>query len=148
MEALTNLLKDFDINAMLPQMDTLLGRLTLLCWVFITVGPVLLLGFGLKFFFLPAKTPRGIGFRTYFVTGSNEAWRFAQRLAGLLWMITGGVLLVVSLVLGLFFGGMELMTMTWTAVIYCGVQLLVVIALYTAVTLRTLKFYDRNGNPK
>jgi uncharacterized membrane protein len=148
MTVLTSLFRDFDIAEYLPTIDTLFGKMSSWCWLFIMIAPVLLLLFGLKFFFLPAKTPEGIGFRNYFVTGTNESWQFAQRIAGLSWMVVGGLLVIVGLIMGTFLGAMEPIKMMTTVIVYLCVQLVLVILLYIAVIAVTLKFYDRNGNPR
>lgn len=148
MVVLTSLFRDFDIAEYLPTIDELLGKISNWCWLFIMIAPALLLAFGLKFFFLPAKNPRGVGFRNYFVTGSEESWQFAQKIAGLSWMVVGGLLVVIGLIMGAFLKAMDPIKMITTVIVYLCVQLALVILLYIGVITVTLKFYDKNGNPR
>lgn len=148
MDAISSLLKDFDVSNFLPELDTFMGQLTLWCRLFVLVAPLLMLGFGLKFLCWPAKTPKGIGFRSYFVTGTNESWQFAQKFGGLCWTIAGGAALLIFGILSIFFGGMEPMTMVTTGLICICVELVAVIAINVLIITRTLKFFDKDGNPK
>jgi len=148
MDALFGLLKEFDFDKLLPEMDTFLGKMTALSRLFVLLGPILVLALGAVYFFRPSKSPRGFGFRSYYVTGSSEAWRFAQRFAGMSFMILGGVLTVVMLVVSLFFGGMDAVGMA-TAVLVCVcVELAMIVGVHVLINLQVLKYFDKDGNRK
>ena len=125
-------LDGFDPAALLPQLDTLFGRILLICRICVMVGPVLLLLLGLCYLFLaPKEANYYFGYRCFFGMGSVMAWQFTQRIAGLVFCGLGGVLTVVMLAMALSFGHMESMAMVWRTV-WCLVweAVLVLLALF------------------
>ena len=82
------------------------------------IGPIVMLAFGLWYYFLPPKEANHkVGFRTWFGMGSVEAWRFTQRLAGVVWSGLGIVLLVMAIIVSLTFGGKDVMQIATSAFI-------------------------------
>ena len=147
MKALFSLLKDFDFAAMLPDLDTFVGRVELMVRLLVLAGPVLLLVLGAMYYFKPPKEANyAWGFRTYFGMGSVEVWRFTQKIAGLCWIALGGVLTVIMLIVGLFYGGMNAMEIVTSAVWCVGIELVLVIASWVGINMVVLKFFDKDGN--
>lgn len=149
MDALSSLFSDFDIGSLLPEMDTFLGQLQFWLRLFVTVGPLLMLIFGVLYFFKPSDSPRRLfGFRSYFTSGSEEAWQFAQRIAGLCWMVLGGALFVIMLIISFFYGSMNALKMATTALVCISIELLLVVAGQVFINFWVLKYFDKDGNPK
>ena len=118
MNSITAFFDEIDLTKLVPQMDTLLEKLQVIAGVALMIGPILMLAFGLWFFFLPPKEANhSAGFRTWFGMGSVEAWRFTQRLAGIVWGGLGIVLLVMAIIVSLTFGGKDAMQIATTAFI-------------------------------
>lgn len=116
MNSITAFFEKIDLAKLVPQMDTLLGRLQAIASWALMIGPIVMLFLGLWYFFLPPKEANHkAGFRTWFGMGSVEAWRFTQRLAGLVWGGLGIVLLVVALIVSATFGKKDLMQIATSA---------------------------------
>lgn len=116
MNSITAFFDEIDLTKLVPQMDTLLEKLQLVAGLALMIGPILMLAFGLWYFFLPPKEANhSAGFRTWFGMGSVEAWRFTQRLAGIVWGVMGLVLTVVMGVICMSFNPEDLMEMATKA---------------------------------
>ena len=95
-EDLKSILDAFDPGALLPEIDSLLGGLTGLMRIVLLAGPIVMLVLGLGYLFLaPKEANYHFGYRCFFGMGSIEAWRYTQRMAGLIWTGLGLVLTVV-----------------------------------------------------
>ncbi len=115
-ESIKELMDAFDPAALLPELGDIFTFLTAVCRIAILAGPIILLGLGLCYLLLsPREANHYFGYRCYFGMGSVEAWRFTQRLAGLVLGALGLILTGVMLVISLGFSGMEPMDMVWKA---------------------------------
>ena len=140
-EDLKSLMDDFDPAALLPELEELLGGLTQAVRIAVLAGPILILVFGLAYLLLAPKEANYIfGYRCVFGMGSVEAWRFTQRLAGIVWGVLGLVLTVVMFSLTKDFPGREVTEVIWSALKYvlweAGVTALSCLAINTAVMIR------------
>ena len=145
MDALSSLLKDFDIANFLPEINTVMDKINLFCRICILLAPILVLLFGLKFLFLPAKNMKGTGFRNFYVTGSMSSWRFTQRFAGLCWSVTGGTMLIGALILSFTFKKMDPLAIFKACLICLVIEMVLVLASRITITLNTAKYYDIKG---
>ncbi len=149
MEAITAFMESFDVSKLLPELGKFISDLRFWAGLFMLAGPIIMLLLGLWYFFLPTKEANHhIGFRAYFGMGSPDAWKYAQKRAGLFFMIGGGVLTVASLVFVLLSGGTEPMEMATTALIILLVQAFVAFGLWLALQIMLMLRYDKNGNRK
>ena len=99
MDDILSLLQDFDVANFLPEPDKYLNSLEGWIRLIVLAGPLVLLGLGLWYYFAPPKEANhSAGFRNYWGMGSVEAWRFAQKLAGMGYTVLGGALTVIMLV--------------------------------------------------
>ena len=148
MGILSSLLRDFDITKLLPEMDTFLGQLRFWLGLFVTIGPLVMLALGLLYFFKPTGSRHSLfGYRSYYTSGSDAAWRFAQRIAGMCWIAVGGGLFVIMLIISLLYGLMDPLKMAITTLVcVCG-ELLLVIASQVFIHRQVLKYFDKDGNP-
>ena len=99
MDAIKELLTNFDLSNFLPKIDTVMGWVTLLLRLAVMAGPVIILVLGLLYFFAPPKEANHrFGFRCYLGMGSVDAWLFTQRLAGIALGVLGLALSIVMAV--------------------------------------------------
>ena len=116
-EDLKTLMDDFDPAALLPQLDTIVGKIEFLMRIAVVVGPIILLVMGLTYLIAsPKEANYYLGYRCYFGMGSVGAWRFSQRLAGIVWTLLGLILTAVMLLISSGFRGKEIMDVVWSAV--------------------------------
>ena len=149
MEAITGFLEDFDFAKLLPEIGKYVSGLRLWINIIMLLGPVVLLAFGLCYFFRPVKTPsEKLGFRIPCVMEDTEAWLYAQKLAGNTFMYLGGALSVVSVVLTLVFLGLDTLTLALCAVLWIGVQTIAVVVCYFSLRSKLNARYDENGKRK
>lgn len=147
MEAIVSLLKNMDLAKLLPELDAFIGTLKFWLLVMILAGPLLLLIFGLLYYYKPPKEANhALGFRTYFTMGSIEVWQFAQKIAGICWMFLGGGLTVVMLVVGLILNANTAYVMAVGAIWCVSIELVLVIVSWVGIHLVVMKFFDKDGN--
>ncbi len=145
-ESLKEIMDAFDPAALLPQLETVFDKVELVCRIAVMVGPVILLLMGLVYlFFTPKEANHYIGYRCYYGMGSVQAWRFTQRLAGLVFGILGLVLTVTMLFITNGFGGMDVTDLVWKAVSCLIWEAGLALAATLAVNLTALIKFDRRG---
>ena len=143
---LKSLMDGFDPASLLPELGTIMGKMEFAMRIAVLAGPIILLFMGLAYLLVPPREANYyFGYRCYFGMGSVNAWRFTQRLAGLVWTLLGLLLVIVMAVISSGFGGKEIMDMIWAAgkcviweAVLIGVSCLVINAL---VAIR----YDAQG---
>lgn len=143
---LKGLMDGFDPTALMPDLSTMLGKMELVMRVAVIIGPLILLVLGLVYFFAPPKEANHyFGYRCYFGMGSVDAWRFTQRVAGLIWGGLGLLLTAVMLLVSGGFAGKEIMDMLSLAV-KCVIWEAVLVALSCLAinTIAALRF-DAKG---
>ena len=114
------LMDEFDPASLLPELDTLVGKIALVARIAVLVGPLLLVVMGLLYMFAaPKEANYHFGYRCYYGMGSVSAWRFTQRIAGLVFSALGLILGIVMLVISGSFSRMETVDLLWRA-IYCA----------------------------
>ena len=95
-EDLKGLMDGFEPATLLPELDGILASLAQVARIAVLVGPIALLVLGLGYLLLSPKEANYIfGYRCTFGMGSVDAWRFTQRLAGIVWGLLGLVLTLV-----------------------------------------------------
>lgn len=146
MDAILDLLKNFDPAALLPDITLIIGILEVFARILILAAPLLLLGLGLAYFFKPIKEANHIfGYRTYFGMGSVEAWRFTQRLAGFIYMILGGTLTLAMIIVNLVMIGKDPLTLLTTSAVCLFIEVILTgLAVLTLNIFLTIR-YDRDG---
>lgn len=149
MDKLMSLLDGLDIAKLLPQVDSVLGKLAFAMRICLMIGPIIMLVLGLIYLLIPPKEANyKAGFRTYFGMGSIQAWRFTQRLAGVVFTGFGLILLIVMLVISGGFmdmGEMEMVTTTVTCLLW---QIGLAFAGYLGVAVTACVLFDRTGAPR
>lgn len=146
---LKSLMDGFDPASLLPELDSVVGKVELVTRIAVMVGPIVLLALGLAYLFLaPKEANYRFGYRCYFGMGSVNAWRFTQRLAGLVWGALGLVLTVVMLLVCGSFRGKEVVDMLGSALTALIWQAgLTAVSCLVINTLAALS-YDAKGEPR
>lgn len=148
-ESIKSLMDGFDPAALLPDLSNLFGSLATLCRFAVMIGPVVLLVLGLAYLFLsPREANYYFGYRCYFGMGSVQAWRFTQRIAG---MLFGGVGLILTIVMYVISGGfaeMEVTDMVWKAAGCLAWQAVIALVLTFLVNFLAFFFFDAKGGPR
>lgn len=148
-EKLKEMMDSLDPAALLPQLDTVFDKVLLICRLAVMIGPVVLIVMGLVYlFFTPREANHYIGYRCYYGMGSVQAWRFTQRIAGIVFGGLGLVMTVIMLFVVGGFGGMELMDMVWRAVSCLIWEVVLVILATLTVNYAAFHFFDRKGEPR
>ena len=140
------LMDNFDPAALLPDLTTLVGIVATITRLAVIVGPLVLLVLGLLYFFAaPKEANYRFGYRCYFGMGSEEAWRFTQRLAGILWAALGLVLTILMLIISGGYGSKDI-SQVISSGFRCLIWELVLTGLSVlAINLLTMLRYDRKG---
>ena len=148
-ESIKSLMDGFDPAALLPDLSDLFGSLATLCRFAVMIGPVVLLVLGLAYLFLsPREANYYFGYRCYFGMGSVQAWRFTQRIAGMLFGGVGLILTIVMYVMSGSFSEMEITDMVWKAAGCLAWQAIIAIVLTLLVNFLAFFFFDAKGGPR
>ena len=119
---LKSLMDAFDPATLLPELDSMMGILATAMRLAVLAGPVILLVLGICYMFIaPREANYYFGYRCYFGMGSVEAWRYTQRIAGLIWAVMGLVLTVVMVLLSGGFAGkqtQEMLNLAMTCILW------------------------------
>lgn len=149
MDSIKELMDNFDPAALLPDLSSVIGKVELVCRIAVVVGPVVLLAMGLIYLLLtPKEANHYIGYRCYYGMGSVQAWRFTQRVAGLLFAGLGLILTVVAVLTSGGFAGMEAMDMVWKAVTCLIWQAALALIATLAVNISAMVFFTAKGEPR
>ena len=149
MDAIKELMDNFEPASLLPDLTTVLGKVELVCRIAVVVGPIVLLAMGLVYLFLtPKEANHYIGYRCYYGMGSVQAWRFTQRLAGLLFAGLGLILTIVMVLTSGGFAGMEAMDMVWKAVTCLIWEAALALLATLAVNISAMVFFTAKGEPR
>ena len=146
-DSIKEIMDAFDPATLLPELGDIFSLVTTVCRISVMIAPVILLVLGLAYLlFAPKEANYYFGYRCYYGMGSVEAWRFTQRLAGIILGALGLILTGVMLVISTGFAGMDMMDMVWKAfwcLIWQGIlALLANIAIWAAAFFR----FDAKGN--
>ena len=148
-ENFKEMLDGFNPASLLPEMDTVIGKFTLIARVAVLTGPIVLLILGLVYLFLaPREANYYVGYRCYFGMGSEEAWQFTQQLAGIVLGALGAVLTVVMVLLSMSFGQMQTTDMLWRAVSCVLWEAALVAAACLGINIVVSLRFDEKGIPR
>lgn len=146
-ESIKELMDAFDPASLLPELGDIFSIITTICQIAVMVGPILLLVLGLAYlFFAPREANYYFGYRCYFGMGSVEAWRFTQRLAGIVLGLSGLILSGIMLLLSAGFPDMTPVEMVWRA-FWCLIwQAVIALLANGGIWLAAFARFDARGN--
>lgn len=143
------LVDDFELASIFPALDTVIGWVTLFAWLCALAAPVTMLVLGLRYRYSPPeKANYRSGYRFFFGMGSQEAWKYTQQLAGVVWTLLGGGMTVIMLIVCLFFGLMNPVTMVSVVLWSVGIQLVLIVTGCVVINKKVADRFDKDGNPK
>ena len=145
-ESIKSLMDSFDPASLLPDLSKVFGSLATVCRVAVMIGPIVLLVLGLAYLFLsPKEANYYFGYRCYYGMGSVHAWRFTQRMAGVLLGGLGLVLSIVMFTISGSFAEMEVTDMGWKAVSCLVWEAALALIATLAINLTAAVRFDRKG---
>ena len=146
-DSIKELMDGFDPAALLPELDTVFGKIELVCRIAVMIGPVLLILLGLTYLFLaPKEANHYLGYRCYYGMGSVQAWRFTQKLSGIVLGGLGLVLTAVMVFMMMSFRGMEVQAMLWRAVKCLIWEAALALLANLAIQAAAFFLFDANGD--
>ena len=145
-DSIKEIMDGFDPGALLPDLSTVISRAALICRIAVLVGPVILLCMGLAYLFLaPKEANHYFGYQCYYGMGSVQAWRFTQRLAGMILSVLGLGLTIAMFLLGGKFQTMETMAMVTSAAKCLILQAVLTALSMIVINLTDMILFDRRG---
>ena len=146
-ESLIALVNEFDFAKIMPELDSVMGWIDLFVRLCVLAAPVAVLFFGLWWLLLPPKEANHhVGYRCFFGMGSVDAWRFTQKIAGVLFTVLGVGLLAISLLVSNRFPDLEPMVMLDKAEVCILWQIGITMVQSLMINLMVALRYDRNGD--
>ena len=145
-DSIKAIMDGFDPASLLPDLEGIFGSLATVCRLAVMIGPLVLLVLGLCYLFLAPKEANWyFGYRCYFGMGSEYAWRFTQRLAGMLFTGLGGILTAVMFVISGRFAHMEVTAMAWQALECLVWQVGLVVLTTLIINFSAFVHFNRKG---
>lgn len=145
-DAIKEFLDGFDPSTLLPNIDTLVGRVQAVCTIAMLIAPLVMLGMGIAyFFFAPKEANYYFGYRTAFGMGSVSAWRRTQRTAGLVFILLGLGLTLAMLLIATTLSAREAMDMVWLAARCVLWQVALALLAKLFINTYTVCSFDYNG---
>lgn len=121
----------------------------LLMLIFVLIIPSVMIIIGQIYRKKPPKDINMIhGYRTPMSTSSKEAWDFAHRYFGKLWLVFGIIILILSAIGMLFVIGLDKDTVSYTGTAITFVQMFFMIIPIIPTEIALRKNFDENGNRK
>ena len=152
MEKLMSFFEGFEIEKLgelLPSAASLMEGLNRWLALFVLVGPLLMLGFGIYYlFFAPKEANHSMGFRFGYAMSCVEVWQLTQRLAGIVYAALGLLLTVIIGLISLSFGKMAPPDMVWRAAKCLIWEVVLVLIATLLVDLAIVILFDMKGNPR
>lgn len=137
---------ELNLGALLPDLSAVIGWIELAARIAVMAGPILLLGFGLVYLLAPPKEANyGLGYRFWWGMASLEAWKFTQRIAGMVWSGLGAVLTIVMALICSGFRDLEPMDMVRRAGTCLIWELVLVAIACIAINVVVMKKFDKDG---
>ena len=129
-----------------PDAGTVVDKILPIAKVLVVAGPVIMLILGLLYLFAaPKEANHHFGYRCYFGMGSEQAWRFTQRIAGYTWIVLGSIMTVAMLIVTGRFPGQDVLEMLTTAGTCVVVEALVLLIATIVIRITVAAVFDRHG---
>ena len=146
-DSIKELMDGFDPASLLPELDSVFGKIELVCRIAVMVGPVLLIALGITYLLLsPKEANHHLGYRCYFGMGSVQAWRFTQKFSGVVLGGLGLILTAIMVFMMMSFRGMEVEAMLWRAVKCLIWEAALALLANLAIQAAAFFLFDANGD--
>ena len=137
------------LDAVIPKLELLLSDMKFWMGLAVLIGPILFLAMGAFYYFLsPKEANHRLGYRTYFGMGSVPAWKFTQKLAGMVWGGLGAVLTLVAIIVCIVLGTREPAKAMSGALTMLIIEAVCALLAFLAVEILVFIRYDMNGKLK
>ena len=137
------------LDALIPNLEKLMGDMRSWLGIAMIIGPVIFIVMGLVYYFLaPPEANHKLGYRTYFGMGSVTAWKFTQKLAGIVWGGLGIILAIVAIIGCVVMVGQELNKATSTALTILIIEAVAAVLAFLTVEITVILRYDMNGSAR
>ena len=145
-DELKALLTDMDLSKILPQSDAFVSFVQKALRLFVMIGPLALLGFGLLYLFAaPKEANHSLGYRFWWGMASLDAWTFTQKVAGIGFSSLGLILTVVMSIIGSKIPKKELMDAIFLGGKCLLWQLGLILGACLIIDVIIVVFFDRFG---
>ena len=149
-EKIKELLGGLDLEAMLqkllPEIEPLLDRSAAIARLIMMIGPFVVLAMGLYYFLnAPKEANYRAGYRCHWGMGSVEAWRYTQRLAGIVWSVLGLALAIWMAIAGGQLASLELLDAMGKVAVWIFWQAALLLLSRIVIDLLVFLRYDRKG---
>lgn len=145
-ESIKEMMDAFDPAALLPDLSGLSESIASIARFAVMVGPVILLVMGLAYLFLaPKEANYRFGYRCYHGMGSVEAWRYTQRMAGLIWGVLGLALTCVMFFVTGGYGKIPVVSMVDSAITCLVWEIVLAVLSCIAINTLVMLSFDRSG---
>ena len=146
LDSLKDVFSGFESLPQLPDPGNFIDSVETIARVLVAAGPVVMIILGLLYLFAaPKEANHHFGYRCYFGMGSEQAWCYTQRIAGITWTVLGVIMTVAVLLVAQRFADQDTLEMLTTAAVCvlaeAGVLLLASLVIRTVVASR----FDRHG---
>ena len=129
-----------------PDAGTVVDKILPIAKVLVVAGPVIMLILGLLYLFAaPREANHHFGYRCYFGMGSEQAWRFTQRIAGITWTALGAIMTVAMLIVTSRFPKLDVLEMLTSAATSLVTEALVLLAATIIIRITVAAVFDRHG---
>ena len=137
------------LDALIPSLEKLVSDMRTWLGIAMIIGPTIFIAMGLIYYFLaPPEANHKLGYRTYFGMGSVNAWKFTQKLAGIVWGGLGIVLAVVAIIGCVVMVGQELPKATTTALTILIIEAVAAVIAFLTVEITVILRFDMNGTAR
>ena len=147
LDAIKELLSGAETTApVVPDAGTVVDKILPIAKVLVVAGPVIMLILGLLYLFAaPREANHHFGYRCYFGMGSEQAWRFTQRIAGITWTALGAIMTVAMLIVTSRFPKLDVLEMLTSAATSLVTEALVLLAATIIIRITVAAVFDRHG---
>lgn len=145
-ESIKEMMDAFDPAALLPDLSGLPETIASIARFAVLAGPVILLIMGLAYLFLsPKEANYRFGYRCYHGMGSVEAWRYTQRMAGLIWGVLGLALTCVMFFVTGGYGSAQTVDVIDSAITCLIWEIVLALLSCLVINILVMLSFDRNG---
>lgn len=145
-DSIKQIMDNFDPATLLPDLDSVAETVQTVAGFAVVIGPLILLIMGLAYLLLsPKEANYRFGYRCYYGMGSVEAWRYTQRMAGVIWGALGALLTAIAFFVSIGYGGKEIMEVVDSAVTLLIWELVLTVVSCFLINGLAMYHFDRNG---
>lgn len=140
-------MEELNLDALIPELDSLLGWVGFLVRILVMAGPLCLLGLGLyEFLAAPPEANHSAGYRFHYGMAKVESWQFMQKLAGTVLGLLGLVLTIVMACCCAAMGSLPLPELAMRAVALLLWQIGLLVVAVVGINVTVIVVFDSEGN--